>query len=239
MLKKYAWFLLAVLLAACARNEVAVSSAAKMQQADELFSRKKYSRAALLYEDISFERQSASAPVALMRLADCYYKMNKFTDARLKYTALTTSYPDFEEIETAYFRIGECYFEESLKPQYDQTETQQSIDAFRVFLDRFPNSDKYQRAIEFIRQAQTKVIQKKYHNGYIYYRMKDYSSALMYFKEIINLGNQDEIDRRSLYYATRISLYHKNRADAETFWNRLKSRYPDSRETKKLARHFS
>ena len=68
--------------------------------------------------------------------------------------------------------------------------------------------------------------------------MKDYSSALMYFREIIMLGNQTELDRKSLYYATRISLIHKNEADANDFWNRLKTKYSNSRETRKLAKFF-
>jgi outer membrane protein assembly factor BamD len=238
MLRKSAWLLLALILTGCAANKTELTPSGKMAKADELFNRRKYARAAELYEDITFEKQSSDAATALMRLAESYFKMNKFTDARLKYTSMTTSYPDYPDIELAWFRIGECYYEESLKAQYDQTETAQCIEAFRVFIDKFPDSRYYLQAIDYIRKAQYKVIQKKYYNGYIYYKMKDYSSALMYFKEVISLSNQDEIDRKSLYYATRISLYHNNRTDAETFWQRLQQRYPESREVRKLSRYF-
>ncbi|MFO7659854.1 MAG: outer membrane protein assembly factor BamD [Candidatus Cloacimonadaceae bacterium] len=238
MLKKCAWLLLLIILAGCARNKVDYTPETKMAKANELFAQKKYAKAAVLYEEISFEKKSATSAVALMRLADSYFNMNKFIDARLKYTMMTNSYPDYPDIETAFFRIGVCYYEESLPAQYDQTETAQSIEAFRIFIDKFPGSKYYPDALEYIRKAQNKIIEKKYYNGYIYYKMKDYSSALMYFKEIIMLGNQTEIDRRSLYYATRISLKHKNETDAYDFWNRLKTKYPNSRETKKLAKFF-
>jgi len=238
MLRKYAWLLLLIILAGCARNKVDYTPETKMAKANELFAQKKYAKAPVLYEEISFERKSATSAVALMRLADSYFNMNKFTDARLKYTMMTNSYPDYPDIETAFIRIGVCYYEESLPAQYDQTETAQSIEAFRIFIDKFPTSKYYQDALEYIRKAQNKIIEKKYYNGYIYYKMKDYSSALMYFREIIILGNQNELDRKSLYYATRISLIHKNETDANDFWNRLKTKYPNSRETRKLAKFF-
>lgn len=238
MLRKYVWLLLVLILAGCAVNKTELTPASKMAKADELFANKKYARAAELYEDITFEKQSANAAVALMRLAESYFKLNKFTDARLKYTSMTTTYPDYPEVELAWFRIGECYYEESLKAQYDQTETAQCIESFRVFIDKFPDSQYYLQAIDYIRKAQYKVIEKKYHNGYVYYMMKDYSSALMYFKEVISLSNQDEIDRKALYYATRISLFHNNQTDAEAFWQRLKLRYPNSKEVKKLSKYF-
>jgi outer membrane protein assembly factor BamD len=238
MLKRFSWFLLILVLAGCARNKVEPTLDTKMAQANDLYGRKKYAKAAVLYDDISFEKKSSNASLALMRLADCYYRMHKFTDARLKYTMMTTSYPDYEDIATAYYRIGECYYEDSQPAQYDQTETAQCIEAFRIFIDKFPNSPDYLKAIDYIRKAQYKVIQKKYYNGRIYFKMKDYSSALMYFKDVINLSNQDVLDRKSLYYAVKISLYHKNQADADSFWQRLNTRYPGSKEAKKLARYF-
>jgi outer membrane protein assembly factor BamD len=235
MLKRFALLLIPVLLlAACAKNAVEYTPDNKMAAADELFAKKKYARAAELYDDVSFEKKSAQSAVALMSLAECYYRMNKFTDARLKYIQMTNTYPDFTDIELAWFRIGVCYYEESLPAQYDQTETGQSIEAFRVFADKFPDSQYFLEAVDYIRKAQYKLIEKKFYNGYIYYKMQDYSSALMYFKEIIELGNTDELDRKSLYYATRISIFHDNKADSQLYWQKLRERYPQSSELKKL-----
>ncbi len=238
MLKRISWILLVLLLAGCARNKVELSLDNKLAKANELFSQKKYARAALLYDDISFEKKSSSSAVALMRLAECNFELHKFTDARLKYIQMTTSYPDFTDIQTAFFRIGVCYYEESLPPQYDQVETIQSIEAFRVFVDKFPTSPMFGEAVDYIRKGQNKLLEKKYFNGFIYYRMKDYSSALMYFKEITDLGNQDELDRKSLYYSVKIHIAQKNDAAANEAWQKLRTSYPDSKETKRLARHF-
>ena len=238
MLRKLTWFLLLIILMGCARNKVELSLDNKMAKADNLFAKHKYARAALLYDDISFEKKSASSPVALMRLADCYFEIHKFTDARLKYTQMTTSYPDFPDIQTAYYRIGVCFWEESMPAQYDQAETIQSIEAFRIFIDKFPTSTSFNDALNYIRKAQSKLLEKKFYNGFIYYKMKDYSSALMYFTEITDLGNQDELDRKSLYYSIKIDIAQKNSEAANLNWQKIKDKYPDSKEKKLLAHYF-
>lgn len=240
MLRRLSWLLLALvlMLSACAKNKVELSLDNKLAKANELFAKKKYAKAALLYDDISFEKKSAGSTVALMRLAECYYNMHKFTDARLKYIQMTASYPDYTNIETAYFRIGVCYFEESLPPQYEQTETIQSIEAFRIFVDKFPSSTMFNDAVDYIRKGQHKLLEKKYYNGFIYYKMKDYSSALMYFKEITDLGNQDELDRKALYYSVKINIAQKNSPAANEAWQKIRSNYPDSKEVKRLKHYF-
>ena len=239
-MKPYLGLVMILLLAftACSKNKTEISTADKLAKADELYAAKKYTKAAVLYDEISFERKSASTAYATLRLADSYYAVNKFTDARLKYQQFIDSFPDHQNISDAYFRIGQCLFEESLKPDYDQNETAESIEAFRNFVDRFPQDSRYSQAVDYIRRGQFKLIEKKYQNGYIYYKMKDYSAALMYFDEVIALGNTDNLDKMSLYYSALLHLHQKNAEAAKTAYQRLSSRYPGSKEAAKLADKF-
>ena len=239
-MKPYLGLVMILLLAftACSSNKAEISAADKLAKADELYAAKKYTKAAVLYDEISFERKSASTAYATLRLADSYYAVNKFTDARLKYQQFIDSFPDHKNVSDAYFRIGQCLFEESLKPDYYQNETVESIEAFRNFVDRFPQDSRYSQAVEYIRRGQFKLIEKKYQNGYIYYKMKDYSAALMYFDEVIALGNTDNLDKMSLYYSALLHLHQKNAEAAKTAYQRLSSRYPGSKEAAKLADKF-
>ncbi|MBP7310004.1 MAG: outer membrane protein assembly factor BamD [Candidatus Cloacimonetes bacterium] len=230
--------LVLILLAACSSNKQVRSTDANIAHADELFARGKYARAAQIYDKISFERRSASTAHATFRQAECYYNINKFSDARAKYEQFIDSFPDHEDVPSAYFRIGQCYFEESLPPQYDQDETIACIELFQNFVQRYPNDERYPQAVEYIRKSQYKLLEKKYLNGYIYYRMKDYSAALMYFDEIIALGNIDELDRKALFYSAKLHLHQQNRDKALASYNLLSSRYPESKEAKKLSKKF-
>jgi len=222
----------------CSSNKPIPGAQDKMTLADQFYSQGKYAKAARIYEEISFERRSAQTALAILRMADSYFRLNKFTDARLAYLQLINLFPDHSEVSFAYFRIGVCLFEESLPPQYDQTETAQSIDAFRTFIDRFPNDARFKEAIEYVRKAQYKLIEKKFYNGYLYYKMKDYSAALMYFDEITELGNLDRLDRAALNYTVIIHHRQGNLPEAKRYYERLRSRYPGAKEVRKLAKLF-
>lgn len=233
-----ALLIIIIALSACSRNKPQLSTEARLKAADDLFARGKYARAATIYDEISFERRSAATAYATLRQADSYFNMNKFSDARSKYEQFIGSFPDHQDVSTAYFKVGVCLFEESLPAQYDQDETIASIEAFRIFIDKFPNDERFSEALNYIRKAQYKMLEKKYQNGYIYYKMKDYSAALMYFDEIVALGNTDSLDRKALYYSAKLHLHQKNNEMARSSYNSLVSRYAGSKEAKRLARKF-
>ncbi len=230
--------LLLLLLAACTASQTILTTEEKLARADALYAAKKYARAAELYGDVYFERSSAKAAHALLRQADSYYHINRFADARLAYQEFIDAFPNHAELSTAYLRTAQCLFEESLPPQYDQTETQHAIDAFRRFINKFPADPRYDQALEYIRRAQYKLLQKTFHTGYIYYKMKDYSAALMYFKEITDLGNTDTLDRRALYYSALLLHRQELATQARQAYDALTAKYPGSKEAKKLSRHF-
>jgi len=230
--------LIVICLFSCSSNKTQLTTEAKLKNADELYAKGKYSRAAVIYEEISFERKSAATAYATMKVADCYYNMHKFSEARLRYEQFISSFPDHEKVADAYFRIGECFFEESLPPHYDQTETIKCIEAFKTFIDRYPSDPRYGEAIDYIQKCQYKLLEKDYLTGYLYYKMKDYSSALMYFDEIIELGNINDLELKSLYYSAKLHLHQKNYEKAKANYDKLLSRYPNSKEAEKLKRKF-
>lgn len=225
-------------LSACSRNKSQLSTEAKLQAADALYAKGKFARAAVLYDEISFERKSASTAYATLRVADSYFAINKFSDARTKYEQFIASFPDHDNVATAYFRIGECLYEESLPPQYDQNETISCIEAFRLFIEKYPSDTRFDKALDYIRKCQYKLLEKTYLNGYIHYKMKDYSAALMYFDEIIALGNSDELDKQSLFYSAKLHLHQKSMEKAQASYTSLLTRYPDSKEAKRLKSRF-
>lgn len=222
----------------CSRNRHEPGADEKLAKADELFAKGKYAKAATIYDEISFERKSAATAYATVRLADSYFEQNKFVDARLKYQQFIDAFPDHSNVSDAYYRVAVCYFEESLSPHLDQYETYLAIDAFGNFIDRYPRDPRFENALEYIRKAQYKLIEKKYLNGYIYYKMKDYSAALMYFEEVTELGNIDDLDCKSLYYSALLYRHQKNTEKAREKYQILASRYPDSKEHRKLKKKF-
>lgn len=226
-------------LLGCAKNAVFKSSEEKLAQADAYFAQKKYARAAELYQDVYFERSTANTAHALIRQADSYFALNKFSEARVAYEEFINTFPKHADASTALYQSAVCMLEESLPAQYDQSETIAAINVFRRFIEKYPGDPRYKEAIEKIRIGQNKLIAKRYQNGYISYKMKDYSAALMYFVEVIDLGNNNQWDRMALYYSAIISKKQKNMDDARSYYQSLKEKYPGSKEQKKLQKKFS
>ena len=206
----------------------------KMKIADEFFDRGKYHKAVTLYSDIAFERNSILTAEAQMKLAECYFLQNNFMDARFELEEMIRLFPDYENISNAYFKIGICFYEESLSPHYTQEETERAIDAFEIFLEKFPFAENRDKAVEYIQKCHYTLLKKKYYNGYSYYKLYDYSSALMYFDEIIELGNLDKLDKMSLFYSTKIYINRKDKENALKTAGTLSIRYPNSKEAEKI-----
>lgn len=228
-------------LAGCSRNSVrrAMPVDRRMEIANQLYEAGKYRRAIDHYEQVVFERSSVHTPVAQFRLAESYFNLARYEDAVFEYRELIRLFPDFREINAAYFRIGEAFFNQSRNPHYSQTETVAAIDAFNVFLDRFPFDARRAQALQYIQDAQYKLLEKKYYNGYIYYKLYDYSASLLYLDEIIELGNRNSLDRMSRYYAARIYIEREDQENARPMMETLNQFYPDSREANRITRIYN
>ena len=74
-------------LLGCSSNKMSktIPVEKKMEIANDLFKKEKYSKAIPYYTEVVFERNSIYTPTAQMKLADCYFNQNKFTEARFEY----------------------------------------------------------------------------------------------------------------------------------------------------------
>ncbi|MCD4817898.1 MAG: outer membrane protein assembly factor BamD [Candidatus Cloacimonetes bacterium] len=229
----YIALLLIIFLVGCSRAKImrAMTVEQKIEQADKYFAKRKYKVAAEYYSNIIYEKNSIFTPKAQMYLGDCYFHQNRFMDARFEYEELARLFPDYEEINRAYYMIGVCFFDESIPAHYTQGDTRNAIDAFSSFIEKFPKDPLLPEAEKYLKKCTYKLLKKDYLNGYAYYKIYDYSAALMYFEEIIALDLDDNLDKKSLYYSTLIYLKRKNIDKAKIIFTKLTRKYPDSKET--------
>ncbi len=233
--------ILAITLAGCssgrARREMPIDQ--RMAIANDYYEAGNYRKAIDYYIDVVFERRSVHTPLAQFRLAESYFNMGRYEDAVFEYQELIRLFPEFNQINVAYFRIGEAMYRQSLPAHYSQEETLAAIDAFNVFLDRFPFDQRRDEAIRYIQEAQHTLLEKKYLNGYIYYKLFDYSAALLYLDEVIEIDIRDEIDMKSRYYAARIHIERGDQEKASILVNSLQEHYPEKRMTTRITKLFN
>ncbi|MCF7918415.1 MAG: outer membrane protein assembly factor BamD [Candidatus Cloacimonetes bacterium] len=225
-----------IILSACSGNrQLKQSNAAEaMKIADAYVERGKLKKAIPFYEKIINESNSILMAEAQMKLADCYFQRHDYIDARFEYEEFIRRFSDSRDVAKAFYKIGVCYFELSLAPHYDQTETFSAIDAFTEYIDRFPFDERKKDAVEYINKCRYKLLEKRYYNGYAYYKISDFPSALLYFEEIIALNNLNELDKKSRYYSTMMYIVREDIINASEMAETFYTRYDNTPEARKL-----
>ncbi len=227
--------LLLGLLMGCSNNLYEDSSETeRFKIADNYFNQGKYRKAIPIFESIVSYKTSGITTDAQAKLAESYYLMGQYENARLEYQFLMRYSSNMKDLEIAYFRIGECFWKTSEPASYTQDETNAAISALEEYLVRFPTGKYRAESIEIIKEAEVKLLEKTYLNGYTYFMLSDYPAALLYFSEVLSAGSSSEIDMKSAYYSAIIYFEQDNMDRANSFKEYLRLSYPDEKLTKKI-----
>lgn len=210
------------------------SETERFEIANNYFNQGKYRKAIPIFESIVSYKTSAITTDAQAKLAESYYLMGQYENARLEYQFLMRYSSNMNDLEIAYFRIGECYWINSEPASYTQEETNAAIAALEEYLTRYPTGKYRAEAIEIIKEAELKLLEKTYLNGYTYFMLSDYPAALLYFSEVLATGSVSEIDMKSAYYSARIYYEQGNLDRANSYKEYLKLSYPNEKLTKKI-----
>ena len=118
----------------------------KYTKAIEYFERKDYMRAQSLLDEVAqYYKGTERSEDVLHYLAECYVGQKDYYSASEYYNAYCRNYPKGRYAENAYYMAAYCHYLNSDDARLDQTETYSAIDAFNLFLERFPES--YESAI--------------------------------------------------------------------------------------------
>lgn len=242
MLKKILFIIVLVsLLIGCSSKKTLsqLPSEVKWQRAEAYFNARKYPRAIPYYQQLIFEKNSIYTGDAQVKLGDCYFNTRKFVEAIFEYQELLRLFPDHRLASDAQFKIGLSYTRLSLSPHFTQEETHRAIENFTRFIEKYPNDSRVAEAYKHIADMQIKLIEKVYLNGYIYFKMRDYSASLLYLNEIIALGNRNELEKKSLYYVTLIHIDRKDKEAAMATYQQLKNFFPETKELRRIQKRIS
>lgn len=128
---------------------------------------------------------SKYAPMAQFKIGQANKKAGNFDDAIVEFQKLVDSYPESEFVDDAKYEIAYCTYKASLKPHYDQTPTDVAIKQFEEFSEQYEDPELSREAHEALNQLKEKKAQSIYETAFFYERQKHYSSALIYYNEIL------------------------------------------------------
>ena len=160
---------------------------------------------------------------ALFYLGETYYYMGDRLLAIAEYDRLIRRMSFSPYVEKARYRICESYV--ILSPKYfrDQTYSEKAIEKLQEFIDDYPNSDKREEAQSNIKILRNKLSRKAYDTGILYIKMEEYTSALIAFKQVLDLYYDSEYNEIAHMKTIACYIYRNEFEEAQKYYDEKRS----------------
>jgi outer membrane protein assembly factor BamD len=111
--------------------------------------------------------------------AQSYYGMKDYFMASSTFESFIEQFPFGKHAEEGNYMAALCYYNISSRPELDQENTKKSIEDFKIFLNKFPNSTKAEDSRKRINDLEDKLVEKSYLSAKLYYDMEQYKAAVL------------------------------------------------------------
>ncbi|PST82010.1 outer membrane protein assembly factor BamD [Pedobacter yulinensis] len=160
----------------------------KYQEAMRLYGKRDYSKALILFEELSQKYRGISGAETLnYHYAYTLYHLKDYTTARYQFKFFADTYPSSQYAEECRYMSAFCYYQDSPNATLDQENTYKAIDALQLFINLYPKSERVAQASKLISDLRGKLEDKAYANAKMYldmgdYDIRNYKSAVVAFK---------------------------------------------------------
>jgi outer membrane protein assembly factor BamD len=184
--------LLAILLltASCSQYQKVLKSddmAKKLEFANLYYEKEQYHKALPLLEELTrFYIGSENADEIMFRYANAEYQMRNLAVASYTFRRLADLYPRSKYAEESMYLYAYVMFRESPSPELEQTATKRAIDAFQLFINRYPQSERVEEANRQIDILRRKLEIKAISNAKLYHKILDFKAATWALQNVIN-----------------------------------------------------
>ena len=158
----------------------------QMTIADDFFKLKRYKLSIEIYSKILENAPySGYAAAAQYSIANALVNREDYYAAKEEFRKLIKNYPMSQFVDDAAFKLGYVDYLQSTGKDYDQTETTQSIIAFRQFIHEFPSSPKVYEAQKYIQKLRNRKAASLFRTGVYYENIRAPKAASISFKQVI------------------------------------------------------
>lgn len=167
-------------------REAAVGGVASFDQGKEAFARGDFMDAIADFKAyIEQFPGTEKTDDALFYLGDSYFRMKDYALASGQYDRLIRDFPGSPLHPDALFQLARCDDLQSHPAPLDQTETTRAISRYKDFLELYPEHPRAAEAKTRLDAMTDRLAEKRWRNGRLYYRLKQYDAAEYYFRSVI------------------------------------------------------
>jgi len=158
----------------------------KYEAAVKLYNEKDYSRALQLFDQLAgVMRATDKSQKISYYYAYSYYHQKDFTLASYYFKRYATNFPGSPEAEECAFMSAYCNYLNSPEFSLDQTVTYEAIKELQLFVNTYPGSKRVSECNDLIDKLREKLEIKDFRIAKLFYRMDDYSAAIMSLNNIL------------------------------------------------------
>lgn len=181
---------IAFVIASC-RNQELIRPGDTIQVAFDkaygLYEQERWGDAARAFETVvNISRGTDIGQDAQFYLAESHFNNRQYLVAASEYERFTSFYPDSERSEEADYKRALSYYRLSPRFNLDQAYTHRAIERFRLFMERYPNSERLEEVGNYIEELRNKLARKDYNAAEFYMRTNRFNAAAVYFETVID-----------------------------------------------------
>lgn len=220
--------------------------ALKYQEAVKFYNNKKYSKALILFDDLSTRyRGQSEAEDLYYYLAFTNYNMRDYTSARYAFNEFVRLYSFSPRAEECRYMAAYCYYLEAPRSTLDQEYTYRAIEALQLFINLYPESQRVDEASKLIQELRDRLEEKAFRNAKQYLDMglmDDYRAAVIAFdnalRDFPDTKYAEEMEFLSIkaqyLYASNSTTRRQEERFSEVIdlYDRFVTSYPDSKYRK-------
>jgi outer membrane protein assembly factor BamD len=122
---------------------------------------------------------------ALYYLGDAYFRIKDYALASGHLDRLLRDFPGSIHEPDARFLLARCDDLQSHGAMLDQTETERALGRYREFLELYPDHARAGEARERVQALRDRLAEKRFRNGRLYLRLREFDSAELYLRTIL------------------------------------------------------
>jgi outer membrane protein assembly factor BamD len=159
----------------------------KYQKAKEYYNEEKWDKAIPLFEElINVYKGQKDISELYYYFAYSHFGKENYLLAGYHFRKIARTYSKSQYAEECLFMYAYCYYLLSPRHSLDQKYTYKAIDAFQLFVNKYPNSDRVKRCNNYIDDLRRKLKRKAFESAKLYHEVGYYKAATVALENVLD-----------------------------------------------------
>lgn len=173
----------------------------KYDKGVEYFEKEDYVRAYPIFEELFAKVKGTKRSEDLYYyFTYCQYQLDELYVAAYHFKNFSKTFPNNSRAEESMFLSAYCHYLSSPKSSLDQTSTYKAIEELQLFANMYPKSALIDSCNTLVDELWQKLETKSYENAKLYYKMEEFQSAIVAFKNVLKDFPSTNYKEDILYY---------------------------------------